>query len=66
MHADAAISFVGGTADPADLTLVETTERGPAAGIAQAKPGNRRGDETDFPVVMRMLESSNCVCDNAW
>lgn len=43
-HGDAAISFVVGTADPADEALIQTTERGLAAGIAQAKPGNRLGD----------------------
>jgi len=43
-HGDAAISFVVGTADPADLKLIETTARGLAAGIAAAQPGNRLGD----------------------
>jgi methionyl aminopeptidase len=43
-HGDAAVSFVVGTADPADLELIATTEGGLAAGIAQAKPGNRLGD----------------------
>jgi methionyl aminopeptidase len=43
-HGDAAISFVVGTADPADLELIETTARGLAAGIEAAQPGNRLGD----------------------
>jgi methionyl aminopeptidase len=43
-HGDAAISFVVGTADPADLRLIETTARGLAAGIEAARPGNRLGD----------------------
>lgn len=43
-HGDAAVSFVVGEADPADLALVETTERALAAGIAQMRPGNRLGD----------------------
>jgi methionyl aminopeptidase len=43
-HGDAAISFVVGTADPADLQLIETTARGLAAGIEAARPGNRLGD----------------------
>jgi methionyl aminopeptidase len=44
-HGDAAISFaVGEAAAPADLELIATTERGLAAGIAEAKPGNHLGD----------------------
>ncbi|TVT57402.1 type I methionyl aminopeptidase [Amycolatopsis rhizosphaerae] len=43
-HGDAAISFVVGEADPADLDLIATTERALRAGIAQARPGNRLGD----------------------
>lgn len=43
--ADAAISFVvGKREDPADLALIETTERALAAGIAAAGPGARIGD----------------------
>jgi methionyl aminopeptidase len=43
--ADAAISFtVGESADPADVKMIETTERALAAGIAAAKPGARIGD----------------------
>jgi methionyl aminopeptidase len=41
---DAAISFVIGTPDPADLRLIETTERALAAGIAAARAGGRLGD----------------------
>lgn len=41
---DAAISFVVGTPDPADLVLIETTQRALDAGIAAARPGNRIGD----------------------
>ncbi|MEU6589576.1 type I methionyl aminopeptidase [Streptomyces sp. NPDC046881] len=41
---DSAISFVVGTARPADLRLVETAERALAAGIEAAVPGNRIGD----------------------
>lgn len=43
-HGDAAVSFVVGEADPADLELIATTERGLAAGIEQARPDNRLGD----------------------
>lgn len=43
-HGDAAISFVVGAADPADLELIATAERGLAAGIEQARPGNKIGD----------------------
>ncbi|GAB2993100.1 type I methionyl aminopeptidase [Amycolatopsis acidiphila] len=43
-HGDAAISFVVGEADPADLELIATTERALAAGIEQMRPGNRLGD----------------------
>ncbi len=43
-HADAAISFVVGTAAPADIALVETAERTLAAGIAAAVPGAHLGD----------------------
>ncbi|WP_158887020.1 M24 family metallopeptidase [Amycolatopsis anabasis] len=39
-----AVSFVVGEADPADLRLIETTERGLAAGIEAARAGNRLGD----------------------
>jgi methionyl aminopeptidase len=54
--ADAAISFVVGAsaadtdpaasqvADPADLALIDATERALAAGIAAAQPGARMGD----------------------
>lgn len=43
--ADAAISFVvGDDPDPADLALIETTERALEAAIAAARPGNRIGD----------------------
>ncbi len=41
---DAAVSFVVGTPDPADLRLIETTERALAAGIAAAVEGGRLGD----------------------
>ena len=41
---DAAISFTVGTARPADVRLIETTERALAAGIAAAVPGGRLGD----------------------
>ena len=43
-HGDAAISFVVGEADPADLALIEATERALAAGIAAAQPGGKLGD----------------------
>ena len=42
--ADAAISFVVGTPDPADTALIAATERALAAGIAAARPGVRTGD----------------------
>lgn len=42
--ADSALSLVVGTADPADLELIATTERALAAGIEQAVVGNRIGD----------------------
>ncbi|CAL9633398.1 Methionine aminopeptidase 1 [Streptomyces sp. enrichment culture] len=41
---DSAISFVVGTARPADVRLIETTERALAAGIEAAVVGNRIGD----------------------
>ena len=41
---DAARSVVVGTADPADLALIETTERALDAAITQAVPGNKLGD----------------------
>ncbi|MCW2569174.1 MAG: Methionine aminopeptidase [Mycobacterium sp.] len=41
---DAAISFVVGTADAADLDLIDATEEALRAGIAAARPGNRLGD----------------------
>ncbi|MFD8497909.1 type I methionyl aminopeptidase [Amycolatopsis sp. NPDC059657] len=43
-HGDAAISFVVGTADPADLELIATTERGLQAGIDALVAGNKLGD----------------------
>lgn len=43
-HGDAAISFVVGTADPADLELIATTERALQAGIDATLVGNRLGD----------------------
>jgi methionyl aminopeptidase len=42
--ADSAITFQVGTPDEAATTLIETTERALAAGIAAARPGNRMGD----------------------
>jgi len=42
--ADAAVSFVVGTADPADVAMIDATERALAAGIAAARPGARTGD----------------------
>ncbi len=43
--ADAAFStVVGDPADPADLALIETTERSLAAGIDAVRPGGRLGD----------------------
>src|SRR5690606_18185260 len=41
---DSALSFVVGTPRPADLRLIETAERAPAAGVAAAVVGNRIGD----------------------
>ncbi|WP_329584503.1 type I methionyl aminopeptidase [Kitasatospora sp. NBC_01250] len=41
---DAAVSFTVGTPRPADLALIETTERALAAGIAAAVVGARLGD----------------------
>ena len=41
---DSAVSRVVGTADPADLRLIETTEQALAAAIGVAKAGNRLGD----------------------
>lgn len=41
---DAAVSFVVGEADPADLALIAHTEEALYAGIAAAVPGNRMGD----------------------
>ncbi|TQM78088.1 methionine aminopeptidase type I [Saccharothrix saharensis] len=43
-HGDSAISFVVGSADPADLLLVDTARRALDAGIAAAVPGARLGD----------------------
>ncbi|MDR7276414.1 type I methionyl aminopeptidase [Catenuloplanes atrovinosus] len=42
--ADSALSFVVGTPDPADLTLIEATEVALEAAIAAAQPGGRLGD----------------------
>lgn len=43
--ADAAISFVvGGSAAPADIALIDATERALSAAIAVARPGARIGD----------------------
>ncbi|MFJ3385236.1 MULTISPECIES: type I methionyl aminopeptidase [unclassified Curtobacterium] len=43
--ADSAVSFVvGATAAPADLAMIEATERALAAGIAAAVPGAKIGD----------------------
>lgn len=44
LHGDAAVSFVIGEADPADLALIECTERALYAGIDAARPGNKLGD----------------------
>ncbi|GAB3727176.1 type I methionyl aminopeptidase [Nocardiopsis nanhaiensis] len=41
---DAAVSFVVGRADPADLALIADTEAALARGIAAARPGGRMGD----------------------
>ena len=43
--ADSAVSFVvGDSADPADVAMIDATERALAAGIAAARPGARIGD----------------------
>ena len=42
--ADSAVSVVLGTPDPADLALIDTTERALAAAIEVARPGKRLGD----------------------
>jgi methionyl aminopeptidase len=42
--ADSALSFVVGTPDPADLTLIEATEVALQAAITAAQPGGRLGD----------------------
>src|SRR5690606_8935135 len=42
--ADAAVSLVVGTPRDEDLRLIDATRRALAAGIAQARPGNRMGD----------------------
>jgi methionyl aminopeptidase len=41
---DAAVSFIVGGASPADVALIETTEKALAAGIAAAAEGARLGD----------------------
>jgi len=41
---DAAVSFVVGHADPADVMLIETTEQALQAGITASRPGQRLGD----------------------
>ncbi|MGW0992914.1 type I methionyl aminopeptidase [Streptomyces sp. NPDC002520] len=41
---DAAISFIVGTPRPADVELINATQRALDAGIAAAAPGNRIGD----------------------
>lgn len=43
-HGDAAVSFVVGTPDPADLELIDVTAAALAAGIEKALPGNTLGD----------------------
>src|SRR5215470_13228920 len=43
-HGDAAISFTVGTSRPADLALIEATNRGLYAGIAACQPGAKLGD----------------------
>ncbi|PSL06689.1 methionyl aminopeptidase [Haloactinopolyspora alba] len=43
-HADAAVSFVVGTASAEDLRLIDTVERSLAAGIEAAVPGAHMGD----------------------
>jgi methionyl aminopeptidase len=42
--ADSALSIIVGTARPADLELIATTEKALAAGIGAAKVGNKIGD----------------------
>lgn len=44
ISADAAISFVVGTASPDDLAMIDATERALAAAIDAARPGARIGD----------------------
>ena len=41
---DAAVSFVVGTADPADLELIAATDAALARGIEMARTGNKMGD----------------------
>lgn len=42
--ADSALSFIVGTPDPADLAMIDATERALAAGINAARPGAHTGD----------------------
>ncbi|WP_431728017.1 type I methionyl aminopeptidase [Verrucosispora sp. TAA-831] len=44
LHGDSAVTFIVGTADPADQRLVDETRRALHAGIAAATPGARMGD----------------------
>jgi methionyl aminopeptidase len=41
---DSAVTIIIGTPRPEDVALIEVAERGLAAAIRQARPGNRMGD----------------------
>jgi methionyl aminopeptidase len=58
--ADSAISFIVGEArTPADVAMIETTERALSAGIAAARPGARNGDiSSAIGAVLREAGSS--------
>ncbi|CRK55678.1 Methionine aminopeptidase [Alloactinosynnema sp. L-07] len=43
-HGDAAVSFIVGRQDPADVRLIEAAEAALAAAIERMRPGNRLGD----------------------
>ncbi|MCM2423440.1 type I methionyl aminopeptidase [Streptomyces sp. RKAG293] len=55
---DAAISFIVGTPRPADLRLIDATQRALDAGIAAAVPGNRIGDISH--AVGTVAEAAGC------
>ncbi|HEY0640499.1 MAG TPA: type I methionyl aminopeptidase [Pseudonocardiaceae bacterium] len=61
---DSAVSFVVGTARPADLALIDATERALRAGIAAARPDAKLGDVSHAVGAVARAEGYGLLADH--